>query len=111
MRDWKKLTASVIFGMTLATVVVSAITWLKGKPSPGYTVVLMNGQFPARAMIRWMSVDRPTVVPGGVEWTDASGRYFMVSGNVYVEQMVEVGAPIAAVPVPAQPAEEAADGE
>lgn len=90
-----------------------------GSRSAGYNVILINPNNPAQSLGQWISEDRPKVVLGGVEWTDAIGRYRLVQGSVYVEEILSAARPVVpavaqrpeADPDASQPEEEAADEE
>lgn len=97
----------VVLLLTATVLLISQLVWKRQQAEAGYTVMLMSSMPPARVLVRWQSVERPKVVVGGVEWTDATGRYRMVSGNVYVEQGVVAAAALA----PAQPAAEPEQAE
>lgn len=75
-----------------------------GQPEEGYRVILMNPGQPGRALLSWLAPTRPDVLCGGVEWIDEAGRYRLVSGTVYVEEIVPAAAPAAApAPTPTPP--------
>lgn len=103
--DWKKtLFVSVAVALAVSAMWYVRALVVEGR-SAGYNVILMNPNNPAQALGQWVTPTKPKVVVGGVEWTDAIGRYRMVSGTVYVEQILLAARPPAQAAV-AQPTEQ-----